>query len=93
MKVIPMTREEKEDEIRRKFRVWFKKTSFSVDDWLVQRKTWYGTWKTIAKSWDETDALKIKKILIKEEIETFNFNRLNEEDDVGGKETAIDAKG
>jgi len=88
-----MTREEKEDEIRRKFRVWFKKTSFSVDDWLVQRKTWYGTWKTIAKSWDETDALKIKKILIKEEIETFNFNRLNEEDDVGGKETAIDAKG
>ena len=88
-----MTREEKEDEIRMKFRVWYKKTSFSVDDWLVQRKTWYGTWKTISKSWNETDALKIKKILIKEEIETFNFNRLNEEDNVDGKETAIDAKG
>ena len=92
MKVIPMTREEKEDEIRRKFRVWYEPTSFSADDWIIQRKTWYGTWKTIAKTWNETESLRIKKSLIREEIETFNFKKLNEEDDAGGKETTIDAK-
>ena len=93
MKVIPMTREEKEDEIRRKFRVWYKKTSFSVDDWLVQRKTWYGRWKKVAQCWNETEALRIKKSLIREEIETFNFKKLNEEDDASGKETTIDTRG
>ena len=88
-----MTRDEKEDEIRRKFRVWFKKTAFSSNDWLVQRKTWYGRWKTVAECWNEITALRIKKSLIREEIETIDFKMLNDGDNTNGKETALNTEG
>lgn len=87
-----MGREEKEDEIRRKFRVWFKTKSFSINEWIVQRKTWYGRWKKIAECWTEEDAIRIKKSLIREEIETYNFKMLNDEDNTNGKETALNTE-
>jgi hypothetical protein len=39
----------------------------------VQRKTWYGRWKKVATVYSEEEAMKIKKSLIREELETLNY--------------------
>ena len=65
-----------EDEIRKKFRVWYAESSFSIYSWRVQRRTWYGRWKTMGKFYTEYEALNVKKSLIREEIETTKHKNL-----------------
>ena len=57
--------------IEKRWRVWFKKVSFSIDYWHVQRRTWYGGWKTIGSFWTAKEAQQAKEILMREDLATF----------------------
>jgi valyl-tRNA synthetase len=33
--------------VSKRWKMWYKNGSISICDWKVQRRTWYGRWKTI----------------------------------------------
>jgi hypothetical protein len=68
-----MEKENLEQSVRKKFRVWYTNSPYSYDKWAVQRKTWDGRWKKVATVYSEEEAMKIKKSLIREELETLNY--------------------
>lgn len=57
--------------VRKRWRVWYKSSSMTINDWVVQRRTWYGGWKTIGRFWTEHEALSAKNTLMREDVETF----------------------
>lgn len=60
--------------VRKRWRVWYAPKHFSIGKWVVQRRTWYGRWKTIGHFWTEQEAFKAKQVLIREDIESFRGN-------------------
>jgi len=61
----------KEAIVRKRWRVWYAPKSISIDKWVVQRRTWYGRWKTIGRFWTEREATSAKQVLMREDVETF----------------------
>jgi len=57
--------------VAKRWRVWYRDSSFSINAWHVQRRTWYGRWKTIGSFWSEREALKVKEVLKQEDLLTF----------------------
>lgn len=57
--------------VRKRWRVWYKSRSVSINEWAVQRKTWYGRWKTIGWFWTAQEAKHAKEVMIREDIETY----------------------
>jgi hypothetical protein len=57
-----------------RWRVWHRDSSFSLKSWIVQRRTWYGGWKTIGSFYTGNEAIHAKQRLIKEDLITFQGN-------------------
>lgn len=57
--------------VRKRWRVWYAPKLFGIDKWVVQRRTWYGRWRTVGRFYTEREALHAKQILIREDVETF----------------------
>lgn len=60
--------------VRKRWRVWYKPSSMTINEWVVQRRTWYGRWKTVGRFWSESDAQYAKQVLTREDVETFRGN-------------------
>lgn len=57
--------------VEKRWRVWYKDSGFTIYKWVVQRRIWYGGWKTIGKFYSEREALEAKEILMREDLKTF----------------------
>lgn len=60
--------------VRKRWRVWYKPSIITINKWVVQRRTWSGRWKTVGSFWTETEAQSAKRVLIREDVETFRGN-------------------
>lgn len=63
--------------VSKRWRIWYAPKQFSIDKWVVQRRTWYGGWRTIGRFYTEREALSAKQVLIREDVGTFR-GRLKE---------------
>jgi hypothetical protein len=57
--------------IQKRWRVWYEGSGFGIYKWLVQRRTWYGRWKTIGRFYSNNEASAAKQYLIQEDLITF----------------------
>tara|TARA_R110000851_G_scaffold178724_1_gene325642 strand:- start:205 stop:432 length:228 start_codon:yes stop_codon:yes gene_type:complete len=57
--------------IQKRWRVWYNDNSYGIYKWIVQRRTWYGRWKTIGSFYSDSEASAAKKSLIQEDLITF----------------------
>jgi len=60
--------------VRKRWRVWYAPSHFNIDKWVVQRRTWYGRWKTVGRFYMQGEARNAKEFLIEEDVETFRGN-------------------
>lgn len=57
--------------LQKRWRVWYNDKGYTMYKWLVQRKTWYGRWKTIGSFYSDDEADAAKHRLIQEDLITF----------------------
>jgi hypothetical protein len=57
--------------IQTRWRVWYNNRGYTIYRWLVQRRTWYGRWKTIGSFYSDSEASAAKQRLIQEDLVTF----------------------
>jgi hypothetical protein len=57
--------------IQKRWRVWYSDKGYTIYKWRVQRKTWYGRWKTIGSFYSNNEADATKQRLIQEDLITF----------------------
>ena len=60
--------------VQSRWRVWYKPKFGAINDWVVQRRNWYGGWKTVGRCFTDTEAQKLKKVLMQEDLLTFRGN-------------------
>ena len=57
--------------VEARWRVWYSSKPWNINDWVVQRRTWWGGWRTIARFFTPNEAQQAKEILIAQDVLTF----------------------